>query len=94
MDLFKCYPGIVKVILYGSRAMGNYRAGSDIDITLVTDDCFSDTDLLKLEGDLDESNLPYLMDVSILGKLQNENLIDHIKRQGKILYERGSTCVA
>ncbi|MCS6796683.1 MAG: nucleotidyltransferase domain-containing protein, partial [Raineya sp.] len=32
--VFSKYPEIEKVILYGSRAMGNYRVGSDIDLTL------------------------------------------------------------
>ena len=87
-NLFKSHPGIVKVILYGSRAMGNYRAGSDIDITLVTDESFSNKDLWRLDGELDESSLPYLVDVSMLSELRNENLNDHIKRWGKILYDR------
>lgn len=33
--VFQKHPQIEKVILYGSRAKGNYRAGSDIDITIV-----------------------------------------------------------
>jgi predicted nucleotidyltransferase len=85
--LFQKHEGIDKVILYGSRAMGNYRQGSDIDITLITGDDFNFSDMLTLEGELDESSLPYLFDVSIFNKLKNANLVDHINRVGKVLYE-------
>ena len=87
-DFFEKYSGIEKVILYGSRATGNYREGSDIDITLITDDKFSFRDLTYLESELDESSLPYLFDISILSKLKNANLVDHINRTGKVLYEK------
>jgi predicted nucleotidyltransferase len=86
-SFFQKHKGIDKVILYGSRAMGNYRQGSDIDITLITGGDFHVEDLLALEGDLDESNLPYLFDISIFNKLKNANLVDHINRVGKVLYE-------
>ncbi|MCW0484384.1 nucleotidyltransferase domain-containing protein [Gaoshiqia sediminis] len=33
-SVFENYPEIEEVIIYGSRAKGNYREGSDIDITL------------------------------------------------------------
>jgi predicted nucleotidyltransferase len=88
--LFAAYSGIQKVILYGSRAVGNYRPGSDIDITLITGNGFSYNDLVHLEGDLTESNLPYFVDVSIFSKLTSRNFIDHIQRVGKVLYERAA----
>lgn len=85
---FKKHNGIQKVILYGSRALGTYRAGSDIDITLVTDANFTFTDLFGLKMDLEDSELPYLFDVSIFDKLKNSNLSTHINNAGKIIYER------
>ena len=54
---------IEKAILYGSRAMGNYTDGSDIDLAL-SGDQLSLTDLLKLEIDLDDLLLPYKLCVS------------------------------
>jgi predicted nucleotidyltransferase len=85
---FRARENIQRVMLYGSRAMGNYRAGSDIDITLITGGGFSTSDLLDLEGELADSSLPYFVDVSIFDKLTNKNFIDHINRVGKILYEK------
>jgi predicted nucleotidyltransferase len=85
---FRNYDGIQKVILYGSRAMGNYRAGSDIDIALVTGDGFSYNELARLKTELDDSSLPYFVDVSILNRINNRNLAEHINRVGTILYEK------
>ncbi|MBS0626813.1 MAG: nucleotidyltransferase domain-containing protein, partial [Verrucomicrobia bacterium] len=33
-DVFTKFPSIEKVVLYGSRAKGNYKNGSDIDLCL------------------------------------------------------------
>jgi predicted nucleotidyltransferase len=91
---FKKYSGIQKVILYGSRAMGNYRQGSDIDITLIADDDFRLDEMFELKNELDESSLPYLFDVSLFDGLKNVNLLSHINRVGKVIYEReGHSCV-
>jgi predicted nucleotidyltransferase len=86
--IFRTYESLQKVILYGSRAMGNYRTGSDIDITLISGEDFSFSDLLRLKGELEDSNLPYFVDVSIFSKLNNNNFIEHINRVGKTLYEK------
>jgi predicted nucleotidyltransferase len=82
------YPGIRSVILYGSRAKGNYKTGSDIDITLHTDNSFFHADLLRLMTDFDDSDLPYLVDISLFDAINNEDLKDHIRRIGKVLYEK------
>ena len=86
-SIFRKYPGIRQVVLYGSRAKGNYRIGSDIDLSLKTDDSFVRADLLRIAGDFDDSDMPYLVDVSIYDKLSNYDLKAHIDRVGKILYE-------
>jgi len=85
-SIFRKYPDIKQCILYGSRAKGNYRNGSDIDLSLKTGDNFSFTDLLRISGDFDDSNLPYFVDVSIYDNISNPELKDHIDRVGKILY--------
>jgi predicted nucleotidyltransferase len=85
--LFKKYSGIREVILYGSRALGTHRNGSDIDITLRTDESFAFTDLLHLMGDFDESPLPYMADISIYQDIENTDLKAHIDRVGKVLYQ-------
>jgi uncharacterized protein len=85
-SIFRKYSGINEVILYGSRAKGNYRTGSDIDISLKSDKIFTHTDLLHIAGDFDDSDIPYFVDVSIYAQLSNPELKAHIDRVGKILY--------
>jgi predicted nucleotidyltransferase len=85
-SIFRRYSGIKQVILYGSRAKGNFRIGSDIDLSLKTDDKFTNTELLHISGDFVDSDLPYFVDVSIYDKLSNPDLKAHIDRVGKVLY--------
>jgi predicted nucleotidyltransferase len=87
-SIFDKYPGIQQVILYGSRAKGTYRNGSDIDLTLITDADFGYTDLLRIAGDFNDSDMPYLVDVSIYHRLSNSGLKEHIDRVGKVLFRR------
>ncbi|GHV68503.1 DNA polymerase [Spirochaetia bacterium] len=84
--LFHKYSGIRQVILYGSRAKGKFREGSDIDLTLKTDNTFTFTDLLRIAGDFDDSDIPYFVDVSIYHRISNPDLVAHIDRVGKVLY--------
>lgn len=81
------HEAINRAIVYGSRAKGNYREGSDIDLTLDAL-LLSDSDLSNLWHELDESNLPYLIDLSRLQDLKNSDLLEHINRVGVVLYER------
>ena len=87
-SIYALFPSIERVILYGSRANGNFREGSDIDMTIVADKSFDFSDLAKVENLFYESPLPYLVDISDFSKLKNEDLISHIKKCGKVLYER------
>lgn len=77
---------IDEVILYGSRAKGNFREGSDIDITLKGN--VNKDDLNKLWHKLDDSFIPYKFDISIYKDLKSESLIEHIQRVGKTFYKR------
>ena len=88
--IYAKYPQIAKVIVYGSRAKGNYREGSDIDMTIIADGEFTLDDRLHVMSDFDDSMLPYLVDISNFSELQNQDLIDHIQRRGKIIYERSN----
>ena len=78
---------IQKAIIYGSRAIGNFREGSDIDMTLLGESLV-EKDLFVLLDEIDDLLLPYTIDLSIYHLLKNENLKDHIDRVGKVFYER------
>ncbi|MEK6704956.1 MAG: nucleotidyltransferase domain-containing protein [Bdellovibrionota bacterium] len=79
--VFSRHPNIKKIILYGSRAKGNYKPGSDVDLTLVAPK-MALTELLKIENEIDELLLPYKVDLSLFHKIENSDLIDHIQRVG------------
>lgn len=72
---------IKKVVLYGSRAKGNFKPGSDIDLTLIAPE-MTLTELLKIENELDDLMLPYKIDLSLFHHIDNSDLIEHIKRVG------------
>ena len=76
-----------RVILYGSRAKGNYKKFSDVDITLEGDN-LTLADLFRIQDLLYESDLPYMFDVSIFSKISNPDLTDHIRRKGIVIWER------
>ncbi len=84
-NLFKQFEFIDKVILYGSRAKGNYRPSSDIDITLFGEN-LTLSELQLIENEIDDLLLPYKFDVSIYNQISNIELIEHIDRVGKVLY--------
>lgn len=85
--VFECFPAIMRTVIYGSRAKGNFKPGSDIDLTLHGDHLTSDM-LSKVSMELDELNLPYTFDLSIFNKIENDKLRDHIHRVGKMFYEK------
>lgn len=77
---------ISQAILYGSRAKGNYKIGSDIDLTLEIQGEPSNSILSNLDNALDDLDLPYSFDISLLHQISNENLLEHIKRVGVVFY--------
>ncbi len=85
--VLKTFPQINRTVVYGSRAKGNYKNGSDIDITLFGKELSGEL-LYKIRNDFEELNLPYKIDVSIFDDIDNQNLKDHILRVGKELYRQ------
>lgn len=81
------YSAVKKAILYGSRAKGNYKKGSDIDLTLIGD-ALDHRILGEIAGRLEESPIPYQVDLSLWEQIDNQNLLEHIERVGVVFYER------
>ena len=80
-------PEVEQAILYGSRAIGNFRRGSDIDLCLVGAG-LTTQQLFKLENQLDDLLLPYKIDLSIRDHIDNPELLNHIERVGTSFYHR------
>lgn len=86
-DLFATQPALHRAIVYGSRAKGNFRLGSDIDITLDAPD-LSFHAYQRLCTAVDDLNLPWDIDLSLSSHIDNPKLLDHIARVGKPLWVR------
>jgi predicted nucleotidyltransferase len=81
------YPHIDKAVLYGSRAKGTFKPGSDIDLSLHGAG-LSLLELGRIESELDDLLLPYSIDLLIFDTLDHAGLRDHIQRVGVVLYQR------
>jgi predicted nucleotidyltransferase len=86
---FTRYPAIEQVILYGSRAKGNFKDGSDIDLTIIDADA-AFAELPQLENMLDDLLLPYKIDLSLKRQINNPDLLNHIELVGKIFYNKAA----
>jgi uncharacterized protein len=86
-QIFRIHLQVDRAILYGSRAKGTFRNGSDIDITLTGEDLALAT-LLQIFHELDDLSLPYTIDLSIHRHITDPGLLDHIRRVGIAFYDR------
>ncbi|HLD45766.1 MAG TPA: nucleotidyltransferase domain-containing protein [bacterium] len=83
IDLFPPYQQIESVVLFGSRALGTFHNGSDIDLCL-KGLCESDIKL-KILNQYEELYFPWKLDLIIWQNIQNQDLKDHITRVGIIV---------
>lgn len=84
-NVLQSFPYIQKVVLYGSRAKGTFKPGSDIDLSLFGDQ-LNTAHLLKIENSLDDLLLPYKIDINIYKNIDNENLKKNIDKEGVVFY--------
>jgi len=85
--VFAAHPSVERAVLYGSRAKGNYRPGSDIDLTLHGEGLTS-RELGVVAEELDDLLLPYTIDLSLFSQIEHEGLREHIERVGVVFYGR------
>lgn len=84
-SVFLQYPQIKIVIIYGSRAKGNYKNGSDIDLT-IKGSHLDHKLLCKIGNDLDDLLTPYKFDLSLFQDIESKELLEHIERVGQVFY--------
>lgn len=84
-SVFSRHAAIKSVLIYGSRAKGNYRPGSDIDLTIKGEE-IPFTEFMQIEDQIDDLMLPYTVDLSQYRQIQNAELISHIDRVGIEIY--------
>jgi predicted nucleotidyltransferase len=90
--VFRRFPAIQGVVLYGSRAKGTHSPQSDIDLSLIGVEKALEAEAVALE--LDELPLPYRFDVRAFGSIRNARLRAHIEQVGIPLYRREEAKVA
>lgn len=79
------FSGLESAVLYGSRAMGNFKSNSDIDLAVLGD--VSDRELAALTGDLEELSMPYKFDVIALNQVKLEPLRKHVVDHGRVFWK-------
>lgn len=87
--VFRCWSQVESAWLYGSWAKGNYRTGSDIDLT-IEGEGVSLAQLLAIENQIDELLLPWSVDLSLKEGIDNPALLEHIRRVGVRFHSRES----
>lgn len=85
--VFSTFSEVEEVVLYGSRAKGNFKNGSDIDLTIKGENLNLKI-INKISFCLDDLYLPYTFDLSIFNHISSPELIDHIQRVGKVFYKK------
>jgi predicted nucleotidyltransferase len=77
---------IEKAAIYGSRAIGNFKKGSDIDLVVYGSKISQET-IFKLKTKLEqELPIPYFFDLTHYEELSNPELKNHIDHFGKVFY--------
>ena len=72
-----------KFIIFGSRARGDYKNNSDIDIAVLGE--ISDEDFYKIQNDFDSIDMEYMLDIVFENKVENTELLENIKKEGILI---------
>ena len=84
------FPEIEKAVIFGSRALGNYKKGSDVDLAIFGE-AINHRTTVRLSAKLNEElPIPYFFDVVNFNTIDNVNLKEHILEKGKIIFEKKS----
>ena len=84
--VFRRHPNIQEVLIFGSRAKGNYREGSDIDLAAVGKN-LDYNQLLSILIEIDDLELLYRVELLDYQKHANTPIGEHIDRVGQVFYQ-------
>lgn len=87
LEAFAKFPQIEEVIIFGSRAKGNFKKGSDIDLAIKGEKCNASLALDLNTYINEELPIPYMVDIVDYGSLQHQELREHIDRVGMLFYK-------
>lgn len=87
-NILENYPEVENAYIFGSRAKGNFKNGSDVDIAVEGPNIRFDI-VLKISGVLNEETMmPYMFDVLDYHSIVNQDLTDHITKNGVLFYQK------
>lgn len=86
-DVFHLHNKVNEVLIFGSRAMGTERLGSDIDLA-VKGEHIDIADILKIRTQLDELRIAYECDVVDYNTIKTPEFKEHIDKHGIVFYQR------
>jgi len=79
--IFNKFREVKSVYLYGSRAKGTHKFGSDIDLAIMNAGV-SDKTIRNIKAEIEESGLPYFVDITNFATLNHKEFAEHIKKVG------------
>ncbi len=85
--VFRHFPNIDRVLIFGSRAKGVYSEGSDIDLAVMGEE-LTFNQLMDINIRIEDLGLLYKVDVVDYNKNVGTPIGQHIDRVGKLFYER------
>lgn len=85
-DVFRRHANIKKVLIFGSRSKGNFRAGSDIDLALIGRD-IDYRQILDIQTEIDDLGMLYSIDILNYETKVGTPIGDYIDRDGQVFYE-------
>ena len=87
LQILASMPEIEEVVLYGSRARGDYWRASDVDLSIKGQD-FDNHTLARLNDKLYNSHIPQFFDTHIYSKIRNPKFKTNVDRDGKVIYRK------
>jgi predicted nucleotidyltransferase len=84
--VFRKHSEVKKVLIFGSRAKGNYRSGSDIDLAVIGNNIDYRL-ILKIGCEIDALELLYGVDLLDYQSKKDTPIGEHIDRVGQVFYE-------
>lgn len=81
------YPNIYKIILFGSRARGDFRSSSDIDLAIFSKS-ESSLEVSNFTNDIEKLDTLFKFDIVFINPLTDEKLLANINKEGIVIMER------
>ena len=91
LETISGFHDIDRVLIFGSRALGTHKKGSDIDLAIFGDKLKKETPLNLAAKLNEEVPIPYYIDIVAPRFIDNTSLVNHIERVGKLFYTRKET---